>query len=163
MYLISSKINNIFVGDNFSDWDNDKDDDIGCIHVEESLMMISMAPVTVLGMTLLTGRMDHDEWSRPSLEMTPRDWAKEKYNTKQHRVTAQYKSTWCRTEQWSTTLQIVQLFMIVQQWKTRKVGLTNQVRGNRRIFSTCSWNRIRMSFHANPFQRSSSQHRHCHQ
>ena len=92
MYLISSKINNIFVGDNFSDWDNDKDDDIGCIHVEESLMMISMAPVTVLGMTLLTGRMDHDEWSRPSLEMTPRDWAKEKYAVVQHKAAQSYST-----------------------------------------------------------------------
>ena len=55
-------------------------------------MMISMAPVTVLGMTLLTGRMDHDEWSRPSLEMTPRDWAKEKYAVVQHKAAQSYST-----------------------------------------------------------------------
>ena len=36
------------------------------------IMIVMMRQVTVSGMTLLTGRMDHDEWSRPLLEVTPR-------------------------------------------------------------------------------------------
>ena len=46
------------------------------------IMIVMMRQVTVSGMTLLTGRMVHDEWSRPLLEMTPRQ-----YMVKYHCVT----------------------------------------------------------------------------